>query len=226
MAEYYGNNGNFGSAGNINGFEGAFTYNLNKWLGIKADFSGHFGNDRVDDTFTYSQQQYDSYTGSSSTYNEKYVHKGTVQVHQYTALFGPEFSFRSQGKLRPFAHVLFGFSRVDGQKINVDYNNAEGWSDGTQYLYIGKITGNFSNTGFAMALGGGLDINVNKKFAIRLAQIDYMPNWTEVHATTTNSYDEYQNAAYQTSYTYTETVKIPTDRFNNIRLSAGIVFKF
>ena len=225
MAEYYGNE--FGAAGNINGFEGSFTYNLNKWLGIKADFSGHFGSDKVDNTYNYSEQEYDSYSGDYyGTYNEKYVTKGTVQVHQYTMLFGPEFSFRSKGKLRPFAHVLFGFSRVDAHKINVNYNDAYGWVNENQSQEIGKLTGNFSSTGFAMALGGGLDINVNKKLAIRLAQIDYLPTWIEINAKTTDNYDQYSNATYQESYTKTETIKIPSDRYNNIRISAGIVFKF
>ena len=33
-----------------------------------------------------------------------------------------------------------------------------------------------SETGFAMAFGGGLDVNAGKRVAIRIFQLDYLPS--------------------------------------------------
>ncbi len=54
----------------------------------------------------------------------------------------------------------------------------------------------FSDTGLAMAFGGGLDVNVGKRFAIRAIQFDYVP---------THLFDNWEH---------------------NIRLGIGVVFKF
>jgi hypothetical protein len=65
-------------------------------------------------------------------------------------LFGPQVSLRSK-RADPFIHTLFGALRIGG------------------------ITNtNFPQTGFAMALGGGLDLKANDYLAIRIAQADYL----------------------------------------------------
>src|ERR1700739_3731034 len=64
---------------NLNGFELSATYRFLPFLGIAADFSGHYG----------------------STLNHN-----PISVHQYTGLAGPEVAFPS--RVSPFAHVLFG----------------------------------------------------------------------------------------------------------------------
>lgn len=68
----------------------------------------------------------------------------------YSFMGGPRVSARTE-TVRPFAHALFGGTRI-----------AE---DG----------GNFSSTYFSMAFGGGIDIVINEMFSIRPAQFDYMP---------------------------------------------------
>ena len=62
-------------------------------------------------------------------------------------LFGPQFSFR-RNKVNYFAHALVGAS----------HGNAPGFSD----------------TVLAWAGGGGVDIRVNDRFSIRVAQVDYL----------------------------------------------------
>ena len=83
----------------------------------------------------------------------------TVQEDAHSFLFGPRFTFRSK-RLSPFVYALFGATRfhesatVAGQKL----------SD--------------SDTGFSSALGGGLDVKVNNRVAIRAFQLDYFrPNF-------------------------------------------------
>ncbi len=68
-------------------------------------------------------------------------------VHTHSYLFGP--TFRVPGKrVTGFAHALFGGV----------HNN---------------LAGTGAN-GFAMAFGGGVDVSVNKRVAIRPAQFDYV----------------------------------------------------
>jgi opacity protein-like surface antigen len=86
---------------------------------------------------------------------------GSVLIRQdaHSFLFGPRFSFRGK-RLTPFVYALFGATRfhesaiISGQKL----------SD--------------SDTGFSSAFGGGLDVKVNDRIAIRAFQLDYFrPNF-------------------------------------------------
>ena len=82
-----------------------------------------------------------------------------IKKDGHSFLFGPRFSFRGK-RLTPFVYALFGATRfhesatISGQHL----------SD--------------SDTGFSSALGGGLDVKVNDRVAIRAFQIDYFrPNF-------------------------------------------------
>jgi len=61
--------------------------------------------------------------------------------------------------LRPFAHALFGGARFS-----------------VTTTVTGDISEEFSEsqTKFAMVLGGGLDIDVSNRFAVRVIQADYL----------------------------------------------------
>jgi opacity protein-like surface antigen len=73
-----------------------------------------------------------------------------TKIHSF--LFGPQFSVRKD-KVTPFAHALFGVAHVQQGITGLGTDSANE---------------------FAMALGGGLDINAGKKIAIRVAQADYV----------------------------------------------------
>ena len=73
----------------------------------------------------------------------------------YTFLFGPVFSFRGD-RITPFVHALFG-----GNHITIDSS-----------AFFGTPSG--SETSFAMAFGGGLDVKVSHHFAVRLGQFDFL----------------------------------------------------
>jgi outer membrane immunogenic protein len=96
-------------------------------------------------------------------------------------LVGPRYSFTVTRRFVPFAQVLFGGAHISGPL-------APGKSD---------IPG--SANAFAMTAGGGVDIGLNRHFAIRAAQIDY----------------------YMTRFS-----NGVNDRQNNLRLSAGVVVRF
>ena len=73
----------------------------------------------------------------------------TFDASVYTFLFGPRISARS-GAGTAFGHILVG-----GANLRI---------------------GGGSRTDFAMAVGGGIDVNAGDHIAIRVAQVDYLPN--------------------------------------------------
>ena len=129
---------------NFNGWNAAVTGNVNRCLGVTADFSG------------------------------AYKSIGGVSVKQYTFLFGPTLASHSSDKFTPFVHALFGGAHLSA--------SGEGESA--------------SDTVFAMALGGGVDIAATKAVAVRIGQFDYL----------------------RTRFSGTSQ--------NDFRYSAGIVFRF
>jgi opacity protein-like surface antigen len=79
-----------------------------------------------------------------------------AKLRANTFLFGPQFTKNGE-RLRPFARALFGAA----------HGSAKATVDG--------LSGEDSRTVFAASLGGGLDMKVNDRVAIRTAQIDYYP---------------------------------------------------
>lgn len=83
--------GTFGVSSNFNGWNGEVQYNAIRWLGLVADFSGHYGT---------------PLTASSSS-----GVSGLPTANAYSFLFGPVLSYKSRMKFEPFAHALFGLDR-------------------------------------------------------------------------------------------------------------------
>ncbi len=121
------------------GWVAAPQYNFNKWLGAKADISGHYGT---------------PVTGGPSG-------------SSYSFLFGPQFSIRGE-HATPFVHTLFGINRI--------------------------AAGSTSDSAYAMALGGGIDVKVNDRFAVRLGQLDWL--YTRHNFTSAGLKDHQGNIRY------------------------------
>jgi hypothetical protein len=119
----------------------------------------------------------------------------------FSFLFGPQASYRGFPKLTPFARVLFGGMR--GSKL---VPNLVGGPDFGS-LIVGPLCGfptcAVSATSFAMALGGGMDVKATDRIWIRPFQVDY------VRAEVSNE----------------NVFPFPTTQ-NDLRISAGIVFRF
>ncbi len=81
-----------------------------------------------------------------------------ARVTRYTLLFGPRYNFRNSSPFIPYAHALFGLARYQAKFRNHDFSCPD-----------------TSETAFAMALGGGLDIRASKHIDIRAGQVDYLP---------------------------------------------------
>jgi hypothetical protein len=127
------------SAKNLNGFGGSLFCNVKPWIAIGGDFGALFGSRTI--------------SGITA------LGPGTVDVslHRQTYLFGPQFNFYPNDKVKVFVHPLFG-----------------GVHDtSTTTVITTSTTG--SASAFAMAFGGGVDVNLNHRFAIRPIQFDYVP---------------------------------------------------
>jgi opacity protein-like surface antigen len=78
----------------------------------------------------------------------------------FTFLFGPRLTLRNKGPFQPFAELNFG-----GMRISVQCENNNGGCPGQP---------TYSKTAFAMTVGGGFDIKLNKKFSLRPIQAEYL----------------------------------------------------
>jgi hypothetical protein len=81
---------------------------------------------------------------------------GPLSGTLFTYMFGPQIKKHS-GKLQPFAEALFG-----GARLNMS---------GSILADEGRLP---HGNGFAMALGGGIDLRFTKHVELRPAEVDYL----------------------------------------------------
>ena len=141
----------------------------------KAEIFGGFSFAIVDDPIDNERETFSGLqTSVAGNFNKSFGIVGDFGGHSdlgSTALefmVGPRFTSRGD-TATGFIHAMFGGVSFDG---NVN-----------------------SDTGFAMAFGGGVDVNVSKRFAFRVIQFDYVP---------THLFDTWEH---------------------NIRIGSGVVFK-
>jgi outer membrane protein OmpA-like peptidoglycan-associated protein/opacity protein-like surface antigen len=108
----------------------------------------------------------------------------------FTYMAGPRLSFR-RPRFTLFGQALFG----DANARQVTINSCTGSP---------SCIGLPSENSFAMALGGGLDVNLSRHIALRLIQAEYL----------------------MTRFTDPSSTAGTTGARNNVRLSSGIVFRF
>jgi outer membrane immunogenic protein len=141
----------------FNGGGGGVQYNFAKYFGIKADFQGYGSTSW---TKTVTAPVVVTPHGVVET-----IPAGTFTSNgnMFTYLFGPTVGLHTS-KFYVYGEVLFGGSNSNG------YGNLE------RAINLGGGTLAVSGTQhpYTMAVGGGLDWNVSKHFAIRLADLDYM----------------------------------------------------
>jgi hypothetical protein len=107
----------------------------------------------------------------------------TLSVFSYT--FGPRISIRRSERFTPFMQGLFGGGHAGGTLY-------------TRTFQQGSAPPTARNS-FAMVLGGGLDVNVNRHFAVRAFQADWF-------------FSEFPNGF--------------TNHQHNLRVTGGVVFRF
>jgi opacity protein-like surface antigen len=113
-----------------------------------------------------------------------YRNNGDVNFNPttFTYLFGPRVNFR-RSRITPYAQALFGGARVSTSLTD-------------------PVTGNaFSENGFAMAYGGGMDVRLTNHVYVKPFQVEYL-------------------------MTQTPNIWSPDGNQNSLRFSAGVVFRF
>ena len=141
---------------NCAGGGGTIAYNISSMFGIAADLGGCkvYG---LNNTFGIGSR---------------------VQGNEFTYLFGPRITFRSSSAFRPFVEVNFGGERVSISCSNGNLGNACGSILPAQLAALPAVANStattFSKNAFAMTAGGGFDIKLSKKIALRLVQVEYL----------------------------------------------------
>jgi hypothetical protein len=158
---------------------GADLYFL-KILGIKADFMGYGST-----TFTRTVPTPIVIPGKGIIPAGTY----SAQGNMFTYLFGPVLRIPLP-VVKPFGEVLFGGSNTNGYVNLTQQINAAGGTISTPTQHP-----------FTMAAGGGVDVSVSHRLAIRLGEFDYV----------------------LTRYTNPLT---STNNQNNFRYCGGVIFKF
>jgi len=106
--------------------------------------------------------------------------------HTYTYVFGPTFSIRRE-RATVFAHTLFG--------------------ENSATLKTAAGAPSLSDSAFTMAWGGGLDLKLSNRFALRLGQLDWVYTRHNLSMVVVNG-DQLK------------------DHQNNIRYTGGITINF
>ena len=123
------------------------------YLRLDADTNNDQDLNGFNTSFTYNFNRFLGATGEiSGHYGDTRVAGVNADLNQYFFLFGPKFAYRGNERVTPFAHVLLGVVRFDVDR--------------------GPISA--TTTQFAMAVGGGLDVNITDKIAFRAVQADYI----------------------------------------------------
>ena len=122
--------------------------NVHRWFGVKADVSGHYAHTRS--TFTFLPPF--PVPGTLETRTSERVH---------TVVFGPQTRFLQWKRVSLYQHAMFGLS-LDSSHVSETFNGQP------------LPTFHMADHGFAMVLGGGLDVQVSPRLAIRAGQTDYL----------------------------------------------------
>ena len=119
----------------------------------------------------------------------------------YSFLAGPVLTYRNKSKLTPYIHVLFGYDRVSLSASTITGGTSSIPTTATTY------------TDAAVALGGGFDFKVSRRFAVRLAQVDGFY--------TTHNLNRFYDNVFDSTIIY----GLATHQ-HNIRVSSGVVVHF
>jgi outer membrane protein OmpA-like peptidoglycan-associated protein len=131
----------------MNGGSTSLAYNLNRHLGLVADFAG----------FRVTSLEF---TSPGAGFSPSRVVDAKSNV--FTVMFGPRLSFRDHDRLTPFLQVLAGVAHADDVTL-----------DGcTAPIYA--CTPILKETVFAMTAGGGLDYRMNHRIALRILQAEFL----------------------------------------------------
>ncbi|HYB60978.1 MAG TPA: hypothetical protein VEH50_05815 [Methylomirabilota bacterium] len=195
----FGTNNFYSFDPTLHGYAADFAYNLNKHIGLEANFSGHNGT-----TTIYSFPA----TTDDNGYND------TLRQDIYAYTFGPRLSL-PMGHFTLFTHFLVG-----GAHLHEGYTEkctpATGEDEETCNYISGSTSIDYTSgskgNGFAFKTGAGADWN-HGFWGVRILEVDY------VHAEVSTTENQTCTYACATPYKYTSSA-------NNFELATGVTFNF
>ena len=158
---------------NANGWGASVSLNASRFFGFTVDFSDQFGDVQALNPTLACIAVFPPPPGCTTDVN--------FSTQQF--LFGPRFTLRGAGATA-FVHVLLGVARTRLSSFPI----------------VGGLVPAQTETDFALAAGGGLDVRLSPFLALRAFQVDYIP-------------------VYQGGF-------INQDFAQNIRVQTGIVLRF
>ncbi len=135
--------------------------------------SGAHGRFNLNGWNAQATYNFNHWLGATADFGGYYGSPFRVSANDYSFLFGPTVSVRVP-HCTPYAHALFGVDR----------------------FHVSVLGGSGTDSAFAMAMGGGLDIPIKSSFAIRAAQVDWLRS------------NHFRNSQ------------------DNVRISTGVVFRW
>lgn len=160
----------FDDRASFNGFNVSAVGNVSRYVGIKADFSGHYKNLDFDiPAITGTTVTNRRFSVDSSIYNVS----GGIQIKD---------NAKEGSRFRPFAHGLIGVAHGRA-KIDDSFFTSPFCQQTTVNCRDGFST---SDTGLSGTFGGGIDIKASERISIRAIQADYNP--TRLNGTTQNNF--------------------------------------
>ena len=156
---YVGYSNNQIDAGNrtgLNGVEFSYTRNFSRYLGIKSDVS--YATKKRELSFSTTDPNFGPYSFEQDTRRSVTNVLAGIQVKDNN----------TETRFKPFAYGMAGIAH--NRSSFTDYRCTSGTCPTP---VLGDFS--FNDTGFAAAIGGGLDIKLSRRFDLRAIQVDYNP---------------------------------------------------
>ena len=196
-------NDSYRAARNLNGVNASATYYFNGGLGITGDFAYHFANEALNNS-------------NNPVFFEDFTRS---KRRNLTFVGGPQYKFNRASRIQPFVRALFGITRQKNRSGQF-FNSVSGTNPGgtNQPIETTRLEDNF--TAFTAGFGGGLDVKINKYFAIRVIQVDYLAIFAPSRDAALISPVIGGSGGINLGQT-----KFDSSRRDNFRFSFGIVFQ-
>jgi hypothetical protein len=120
-------------------------------LGSDTSFGSTGGGQGFNGWNVAAQANFSKYAGIEGDFSGAYAKVSGVSTHVYTYAGGPVV-FAQLDRIKPFAHVLFGGTKIGASESGVS----------------------ISLGGYTVMAGGGVDAKVNRALAVRVAQVDWL----------------------------------------------------
>ncbi len=143
------NSFNSGRVARPNGWNVSLGLNVAKWMGFVFEGSGLYGPSKIPLAVPAPFPTCPPFCPNGNvTFN--------VDTKLYNYMVGVQFPYRKSERFTPFGELMFGHAGVRGEARS---------NDGTKFAEV--------SSGLGLVAGGGVDYNINKRFALRF-KADYL----------------------------------------------------